>query len=119
MVSAWIASSPRPSLPAQLWIGRRSAPSGRGHVHDLGLWRLITLLIVALAAADALVDLPQLRQATWILAVLVAAAAVLLAAAAAESIPAALLHDSAPLDAQTFAEHTKRWHLQAIASAAV
>jgi signal transduction histidine kinase len=114
---ASIASSPRASFPAELWVSRRSG--GRSRFDFPGRARLVTILIMGLAALDATVDLPQLRFTSWVLAVLVAGGAALLASVAAETIPSRLLHDSAPVDPDTLAEHAKRWHLQALASAAV
>jgi signal transduction histidine kinase len=143
MDSASIASSSRPSIPAdpsidaedrvrpRRTVARRRLASTRTtgeleieprprveRTHP-AVWRLVTLLIVLLAAGDAVVDLPQLRWGTWVLAVLVAGGAALLAAAAAEAAPATLLHQSASASAQVIAEHARRWHLQAVASAAV
>jgi signal transduction histidine kinase len=121
MDSASIASSTRAAFAAELWIERRSA--GRARLEAIPeyrppnhVWRLATFLIMSLAALDAAIDLPQLRFASWVLSVLVAGGAALLASAAAESFPGA---DSAPVDPETLAAHTRRWHLQAIASAAV
>src|SRR5919199_1757983 len=103
MDSASIASSTRSTFAAEPLIDRRSAGRPRleaapraeaGGAQPIAAWRLALLPIVGLAAADTVIDLPQLRSATWVLAVLVAGAAALLAAAAAETMPAALLHDS-------------------------
>src|SRR5919202_6310006 len=143
MDSASIASSSRPSIPADPSLAaeggllRQRAPTRRrlagaptitapdlepearlrSQPNHFGLWRAVTLLIVLLAVADAVIDQQQLRWGTWVLAVLLAGLAALLAAAAAEGAPAALLHQR--VGPQTVAEHARRWHLQAVASAAV
>ncbi|HEV7664271.1 MAG TPA: ATP-binding protein [Chloroflexota bacterium] len=65
---------------------------------------LATLILAALAAADLIVDSAPLREAAWVSAVLVAGVASLLAAAAAE---------------RASLEQSRRWHLQAVASAVV
>src|SRR5919198_1945331 len=151
MDSASIASSSRPSIPAdpsldaEHRVVRRRPSSQRRQAgtrdqrpalsqadysldHDRVIgpraqrggslaWRTVTVLITALAAADLFVDQPALRWGTWVLAVLVAGVAALLSAMAAEATPAALLHER--FGDQTAAEHARRWHLQAVASAAV
>src|ERR1043166_2355752 len=66
--------------------------------------RLLTVGVTTLAVADLLVDNSLLREGCWIVAVLIAGVASLLAVAAAER---------AGLD------QTRRWHLQAVASAVV
>jgi signal transduction histidine kinase len=68
------------------------------------LARTTTLALALLAAADVVADNALLRQASWVAAVLVAGLASLLAVAAAE--PAGI-------------EQSRRWHLQAVASAVV
>jgi signal transduction histidine kinase len=151
MDSASIASSSRPSIPAdpsldaEHRVVRRRPTSQRrlagtrdqrpalsqadyslDHDRVIGpraqrggslAWRTVTVLITALAAADLFVDQPALRWGTWVLAVLVAGVAALLSAMAAEATPAALLHER--FGDQTAAEHARRWHMQAVASAAV
>jgi signal transduction histidine kinase len=76
---------------------------GRPRVARLAV-RFATVLLVLLAAADLVADDALLRSSAWVAAVLVAGAASLLAVAAAE--PAGI-------------DQSRRWHLQAVASAVV
>ncbi len=98
--------------------GRRREPRPEPLVRDaIETWRnrprniqfvvrLITVGLVALAMADVFNDTPELRLAALIGAVLVAGAASLLAVVAAE--PDGI-----------YPAHSRRWHLQAVASAVV
>src|SRR5258708_6513421 len=68
------------------------------------LARLITIALTTLAIADLIFDATPLRQASYAIAVLLAGAAALLAVAAAE---------------RAGAEQSRRWQLQAVASAVI
>ncbi|GAC1314676.1 MAG: hypothetical protein NVSMB2_04540 [Chloroflexota bacterium] len=66
--------------------------------------RMVTVALALLATVDLIADAPVLRQLSWMCAVIVAAGASLLAAAAAE---------------RAAIEQSRRWRLQAVASAVV